>query len=195
MTNTNCLEGIKCPACGNEDSFRITATSVFTVTDDGTDHYRDVEWDDDSSAECTECLRHGNVKDFRNSVSEQPYFRGPTGTRYRYAEIAARIRTEARHTLGKHIFVQLRAIDLYDEFTNGTTPCSLPFTFADAEEPVDAERQRKAAAKLLAALEGMLEIFVDSDQLGDYEEMETVKYARTAIAAAETAGIATAEEA
>lgn len=49
------------------------------------------------------------------------------------------------------------------------------------------ERLRKAASQLLAALEGMLEIFVDSDQLADYEDMETVKMARVAIAAA-TAG-------
>jgi hypothetical protein len=65
MTNTNCLEGIKCPACGNEELFRIAATSMFTVTDDGTDDYADVQWDDDSYAECAECLRHGAVKDFK----------------------------------------------------------------------------------------------------------------------------------
>ncbi len=45
MTNTNCLEGIQCPQCGNADRFRIVATSLFTVTDDGTEDHGDVEWD------------------------------------------------------------------------------------------------------------------------------------------------------
>jgi hypothetical protein len=53
----------------------------------------------------------------------------------------------------------------------------------------EPERQRKASPKLLAALQGMIEIFVDSDQLADFEDMETVKVARAAIAEAESAGI------
>jgi hypothetical protein len=59
------------------------------------------------------------------------YFRGPTGTRYHYADIADRIRREAPHTLGQHIFAQLEAIGLLREFQDGTTPCGLPFTFAE----------------------------------------------------------------
>jgi len=57
--------------------------------------------------------------------------------------------------------------------------------------PIDfkSERHRKAAGTLLRALEAMLEVFVDSDQLADYEDMETVKAARHAIAAAKSAGI------
>lgn len=64
MPNTNCLENIRCPDCGNEDRFRIEATSLFTVTDDGTDDYCDVQWDKDSYAECAECHRHGTLKEF-----------------------------------------------------------------------------------------------------------------------------------
>jgi hypothetical protein len=63
-------------------------------------------------------------------MTSDEYFRGPSGTRYTYAEIADRIRKEAPHTLGKHISVQLEAIGLTDEMMNGTTPCGLPFTFA-----------------------------------------------------------------
>jgi hypothetical protein len=70
MTNTNCLENIKCPDCGNEESFRIAGTAIFTVTDDGTEDYGDIEWDDDRYAECRECHRHGTLKDFR--VTTQP---------------------------------------------------------------------------------------------------------------------------
>jgi hypothetical protein len=68
MTNTNCLENIKCPNCGNEESFRIAAKTIATVTNDGTEDYGDLEWDDDSYAECTECHRHGILKDFGGRV-------------------------------------------------------------------------------------------------------------------------------
>jgi hypothetical protein len=64
-------------------------------------------------------------------MTSDDYFRGPSGRRYGYAEIAGRIRREAPHTLGKHISVQLEAIGLLDEMMKGTTPCGLPFTFAD----------------------------------------------------------------
>ena len=69
MTNTNCLEIIKCPACGNEESFRFAARTIATVTDDGVDDYGDMEWDDESYAECAACLRHGTLKDFSGRVS------------------------------------------------------------------------------------------------------------------------------
>lgn len=72
MTNTNCLEGIKCPDCGNEESFRIAARTIATVTDDGTEDYGDMEWDDDSYAECAACLRHGTLKDFREAAKAKP---------------------------------------------------------------------------------------------------------------------------
>ena len=70
-------------------------------------------------------------------MTSNGYFRGPTGTRYSYDQIASRIRTEAPHTLGKRIFVQLEAIGLLEEFQNGTTPCGLPSTFACATERVE----------------------------------------------------------
>ena len=65
-------------------------------------------------------------------MTSDAYFRGASGTPYAYAEIAARIRKEAPHTLGKHIFEQLEAIGLLEELRNGSTPWSLPYTFAEA---------------------------------------------------------------
>ena len=47
-----------------------------------------------------------------------------------YATISARLRREARHTLGKPIRVQLAAIGLLREFERGHTPHQLPPTFA-----------------------------------------------------------------
>lgn len=63
--NTNCLEGIRCPKCGQEDSFRIEGRSVFTVIDDGTVEHSDVEWDDDSWALCPTCEYEGKLGTFR----------------------------------------------------------------------------------------------------------------------------------
>lgn len=67
MPNTNCLLGMKCPECGQEKSFDIVATAVFTVYDDGTDDARNVEWDDSAYCYCTECNYEGNVGGFKNA--------------------------------------------------------------------------------------------------------------------------------
>jgi hypothetical protein len=72
MVNTNCLENIKCPGCGNHELFRIAGNAVFTVTDDGTEDYGDVEWDDDSYAECAQCHRQGTLKDFKATSHSAP---------------------------------------------------------------------------------------------------------------------------
>lgn len=68
-------------------------------------------------------------------MTTEPYFRGASGRRHTYAEIADRLRREAAHTLGEHISVQLAALGLLGEMEGGTTPCGLPFTFADAPAP------------------------------------------------------------
>jgi len=65
MTNKNCLEGIRCPQCGDEDAFRIEAQITVYVTDDGTEddggHYA---WDDQSPCRCAGCGHAGTIKDF-----------------------------------------------------------------------------------------------------------------------------------
>lgn len=63
--NTNCLDGIKCPECGSEEPFNISAKAIFTVYDDGTDSYGGVEWDDNSAIECLECGHRGKIKEFK----------------------------------------------------------------------------------------------------------------------------------
>ena len=65
MTNTNCLEGITCPACGNEDRFRVEVTTMAIVTDDGAKvEHSDLHWDETSYAECAICLKHGALSHF-----------------------------------------------------------------------------------------------------------------------------------
>ena len=65
MTNTNCLEGIRCPKCGQEDRFFIMGCAQFEVTDDGSDAVGDHEWDDSSATRCVQCGFDGELKDFR----------------------------------------------------------------------------------------------------------------------------------
>lgn len=64
MTNTNCLEGIRCPECGQEDRLTITALITCVVTDNGSEPVGDHEWDDDSSTHCPECGFDGKLKCF-----------------------------------------------------------------------------------------------------------------------------------
>jgi hypothetical protein len=64
-TNTNCLEGVTCPACGNEDTFRIEVTAMATVTDDGAEvEHGDMDWDETRYAECARCHEHGKLSHF-----------------------------------------------------------------------------------------------------------------------------------
>jgi hypothetical protein len=65
MSNHNCLRGIKCPACGNEDRLMIVARIMCVVTDEGSDPCGDHDWDDDSFAVCPECDKDGPLADFR----------------------------------------------------------------------------------------------------------------------------------
>ncbi len=65
--NTNCLAGTMCPKCFSDGPFQIQATSVFTVTDDGTGiEHGDVEWQDDSYCRCSACNHQGKLKDFQD---------------------------------------------------------------------------------------------------------------------------------
>lgn len=74
-SNTNCLEGLCCPECGQDSKFRVRATSVFNLYDDGTDHDGDVEYDDDAFVSCDGqgCSYEGKLRDFRieNQVKSQ----------------------------------------------------------------------------------------------------------------------------
>ena len=72
MTNENCLQGIRCPQCGQDGRFNITALITCMVTDNGSDPVGDHEWDDDSSAHCPDCGFDGKLKAFRKPVGLPP---------------------------------------------------------------------------------------------------------------------------
>jgi hypothetical protein len=151
MTNSNCLENVTCPKCGQEDRFKIVALITCDVADDGSEPVGDHEWDDHSATRCPECGFDGELKEFRkkpelpadpdtesdsHAQSAGDYFIGTSGTRYRYGDIARLVREKAPHTLGQHIRVQLAAIGLLEELEGGVTPCGLPFTFASEAQVV-----------------------------------------------------------
>lgn len=64
MPNINCLEGIRCPRCGNDERFTVTAVTTVTLTDNGTDDTDGFEFDKDSHAECPECQFEGSWAEF-----------------------------------------------------------------------------------------------------------------------------------
>ena len=65
MANTNCLEGIRCPQCGNEEEFRIEALVVCKVTDDGAEATGEFDWHDKSWCLCPKCEKEGDLEEFQ----------------------------------------------------------------------------------------------------------------------------------
>ena len=64
MPNTNCLEHFKCPKCGFEDKFSIDGSTLFVVTDEGTEDHSDIEWKDGGTVICHGCNFVGALEDF-----------------------------------------------------------------------------------------------------------------------------------
>ena len=90
MTNENCLEGIRCPGCGNEERLFITATIRADVTDDGAEPADGcgMHWDDASLAICPECDRDGPLGEFRTPPDLPPDPEGMNDRRAGWAGIA-----------------------------------------------------------------------------------------------------------
>lgn len=66
MTNTNILEGIRCPKCGYETMFNISVRCFAEVTDSGCETFGDNEWDENSECHCCapDCEHTAKLKDF-----------------------------------------------------------------------------------------------------------------------------------
>ena len=64
--NNNGLEGMACPSCKQDDRINVAYTATTTVYDDGTEDsgHSDMEWGDDSVADCPECGYSGYWSDF-----------------------------------------------------------------------------------------------------------------------------------
>ena len=65
--NENCLEGMRCPLCGQQDGFNFAVTAWAEVTNDGTENFTEVDWEDDAIATCRNaaCGWKGKVGDLR----------------------------------------------------------------------------------------------------------------------------------
>ena len=67
MANNNCLKGMACPECKQDDRINVAYTATTTVYDDGTEEsgwHSGMEWGDDSVADCPECSFSGYWSDF-----------------------------------------------------------------------------------------------------------------------------------
>jgi hypothetical protein len=65
MANSNCLENVKCPQCGQEHAFEIVVSVLVRVTDDGTEDIGgDYGWNRDSFCRCVGCGRTGALGEF-----------------------------------------------------------------------------------------------------------------------------------
>lgn len=62
-----------------------------------------------------------------------PYFTGKHGCRVHYVDIARDIAERYPEHRGKHIFIQIEALGLWDEFQGGETPHGLPYSFTSYE--------------------------------------------------------------
>lgn len=95
MANTNCLEDIRCPSCGQEDRFGIEGTAIFIVTDDGTKDQGDIDWTDTSFCRCEECDYSGTVANFRLE-----YFKIDPKSADEVIKVIAHIPTEGEQMVG-----------------------------------------------------------------------------------------------
>lgn len=64
---TNCLAGLKCPKCSHTDGFKIEATCLATVFDDGVDDAVEYDWNEHSACQCRSCDYRGLVGDFQGA--------------------------------------------------------------------------------------------------------------------------------
>jgi rubredoxin len=114
MTNTNCLDDIRCPACGQEDRFKITALITCVVTDNGSEPVGDHDWDDDSSTHCPECGFDGKLKSFRKRNRLPPDPNNMNDNRAAWAAVALRAFMEVTGTDEEDALVDLHWCDCHN---------------------------------------------------------------------------------
>lgn len=63
--NENCLIGLRCPKCGQEEPLQIRASTWVTMYDDSSGECTELDWDDSSEIICDGCNASGTVGEFR----------------------------------------------------------------------------------------------------------------------------------
>ena len=69
--NDNCLKGIRCPKCKQEDEFLIYASSWFEFTDEGASEFWNVDYNGDAPIRCSKCGERGTVAGFTVKEEER----------------------------------------------------------------------------------------------------------------------------
>lgn len=62
--NENCLLGFECQECGSFGPFRVEVTTMMELTDAGSLHHGDFDYEGDSRCECMTCDHSAKVRDF-----------------------------------------------------------------------------------------------------------------------------------
>jgi hypothetical protein len=70
--NVNCLEGKRCPKCGQNRRFLIFAMAEFCMTDDGAEDNGDIDYGPESRATCPKCKHSGPWKIFEDDTPFAP---------------------------------------------------------------------------------------------------------------------------
>jgi hypothetical protein len=64
--NTNCLEGVRCPRCLQDERVIVAARVFATVADNGIVDTDEHMWEDDALTKCPVCNFEGEWKQFHN---------------------------------------------------------------------------------------------------------------------------------
>jgi len=60
---------MKCPGCGSEESFTISAHAIVKIDSEGNEGFsEDLNWSDDDDCECDECNFAANVGNFKQTA-------------------------------------------------------------------------------------------------------------------------------
>lgn len=161
MVNINCLEGISCPDCGNEERFYIQSTAVMFVTDDGAECRSDIEWDDDSHTQCPVCERSGRLVEFRTKLNRYTVSSSHGELTIDADGRVTRCRTDNDDSDGGQHLKAIRRFDLGEWRAHWGNPdtrqidiLDLGYWYtdasgADAYEPPDAQWRKEIAEILL----------------------------------------------
>jgi hypothetical protein len=107
MPNTNCLEGIRCPKCGHEDSFKVEAKVLVLVEDEGVTHdLSPSEFDADHYCECNNCYFSGTIKDFTLPAAQDDVAAPTSAERDKLIALNAELLEALQDVLGDRPSVQ-----------------------------------------------------------------------------------------
>lgn len=88
MTNLNCLNGLSCPRCSQQERLLISGRSFFEVTDSGSEAVGNHEWDDESLTSCPTCHHTDALSAFRLPRTLPPDPEGMNDFRAEWADYA-----------------------------------------------------------------------------------------------------------